>query len=114
MTHPIPISSTPTPTSLLFHIAFYQFVPLDAPEAVVERLRTLSAGLLGSILVAAEGINGVLAGSAAALDVFEEVIAAPSFFGGIFAQMVFKRSGCRSAPFARLKIHLKQDRKSVV
>ena len=107
MTLPIPISPKTTPP--LFHIAFYKFVHLDTPEAVVGSLRALGAGLLGSVLVAAEGINGVLAGSAETLDAFQKAITGTTFFNGVFAGMVFKRSGCRSAPFGRLKIHLKEE-----
>ena len=51
----------------LFHIAFYKFVALRDPDAVVARLRELTRHLLGSILVASEGINGVLAGEAAVI-----------------------------------------------
>lgn len=93
----------------LFHIAFYKFVPLVDPDAVVSRLRELTIGLLGSVLVAGEGINGVLAGSAAALSAFEQALKAMPEADGGFADMAFKRSGCRSAPFARIKIHRKAE-----
>src|SRR5688572_13080608 len=52
----------------LIHTAFYRFIPLPNPEHVAADLRELLSrplldGLMGSILVAAEGINGMLAGS---------------------------------------------------
>ena len=93
----------------LFHIAFYRFVPLPAPDLLVAQLRLLTADLLGSVLVAAEGINGVLAGTAPALDAFERAVSATNFFDGIFSGMVFKRSGCKTAPFARIKIHHRKE-----
>ncbi|MEB0135080.1 hypothetical protein QN362_07035 [Actimicrobium sp. CCC2.4] len=89
----------------LQHSAFYKFVVLPDPDAVVLHLRELTSALLGSILVAEEGINGVLAGTAADLDAFEGALAADPRFTGI----VFKRSGCVTPPFGRLKIHRKSE-----
>lgn len=89
----------------LFHISFYKFVALDDPAAVAAGLRVLAGALLGSVLVAREGLNGVLAGPEEALDAFErELVQDPRFAG-----MAFKRSACRTAPFARLAIHVKPE-----
>ena len=107
MTTPYPLES-PIPMPL-FHIAFYKFVPLADPDAVVAVLRALTLDLLGSVLVAEEGINGVLAGSAPALDTFEHAVATMPQAAGGFADMVFKRSSCLTAPFARIKIHRKEE-----
>src|SRR5690606_30017996 len=89
----------------LFHIAFYKFVELADPDAVVSQLRELTRGLGGSILVAEEGINGVLAGTAAALDAVEQNLQQDARFAG----MVFKRSRCQTQPFARIKVHRKPE-----
>lgn len=90
----------------LFHIAFYRFVPLDEPERVAAELRALTAGLKGSILVAQEGVNGVLAGTAAALEVFEGHMRRDPRFAG----MPFKRSACGpTAPFGRMKVHTRPE-----
>jgi len=62
----------------LFHIAFYRFVAIADADAFADRMRTLTQGLTGSVLVAEEGINGVLAGPALALDAFEASLD-PSF-----------------------------------
>ncbi|MGB7481445.1 MAG: rhodanese-like domain-containing protein [Burkholderiaceae bacterium] len=93
----------------LFHIAFYRFVALPDADAVAARLRELAQGLAGSILVAEEGINGVLAGAAAALDAFERALLDDPVFERRFAGIVFKRSGCRTVPFHRLKVHRKKE-----
>jgi len=97
----------------LFHIAFYQFVRLDQPEVVAQRLRELTQPLLGSILLASEGINGMLCASAAQLDAFEAAVQAPAsqdaVLAGAFAGMVFKRTVCRTQPFKRMKIHVKRE-----
>ena len=53
--------------SALLHTAFYKFAHLAQPDGVAARLRALTASpahpVLGSVLVAPEGINGMLAGS---------------------------------------------------
>lgn len=92
-----------------FHIAFYKFVCLPSPEAAAEVLRELTQGLLGSILLAHEGINGMLAGPAAAMDSFEAALQNDERLQGAFAGTVFKRTACQTAPFARLKIHVKPE-----
>lgn len=88
-----------------FHISFYKFAALHDPHAVAAHLRVLAAGLLGSVLVAEEGVNGVLAGTAAALDEFERAWLQDARFAG----MAFKRSACITPPFARLKVHVKPE-----
>jgi UPF0176 protein len=98
----------------LFHIAFYHFVQVREPEALAQRLRELCASMLGSILVAHEGINGMLSGSAEQLDAFEaalqtdEAILSTVDVKG-FQGIVFKRTACITAPFKRLKIHAKRE-----
>ncbi len=57
------------------HISFYKFVHIAEPERCAEVLRELTAHVFGSILVACEGINGMLAGSSAALGDFEARLA---------------------------------------
>lgn len=101
--------TAPASPEPLWHIAFYAFVTLPDPQAVAARLRELARGLTGSILVAAEGINGVVAGVSASLDTFEQALAVDAVFAGCFAAMAFKRSECRTVPFARMKVHVKRE-----
>lgn len=98
-----------TETVAIFHIAFYKFVRLAQPEQIAAVLRELTQGLLGSLLLAHEGINGMLAGSAAQLDAFEAALQANVRLAGAFSGTVFKRTACQTAPFARLKIHVKPE-----
>ncbi len=93
----------------LFHDAFYRFVRLDAPETVAQALRELAPPLLGSMLVAPEGLNAMLAGSAEALDTFQQRLAHDPRLGGHFAGLDVKRSPCTTPPFARLKVHVKPE-----
>jgi UPF0176 protein len=94
---------------VLFHVAFYKFVALENPDEMVSRLRQLARPLLGSVLVASEGINGVLAGPGEVLDEFQQVLRQDPRL----SDMVFKRSACATAPFARLKVHRKPEIVSV-
>ena len=50
--------------------AFYHFVPLPDPQALAAEMRALGKelGLLGSIIMATEGVNGTIAGSHAGMD----------------------------------------------
>ncbi|MFM9880586.1 MAG: rhodanese-related sulfurtransferase [Burkholderiaceae bacterium] len=93
----------------MLHIAFYKFVRLPEPEGAAAVLRELTPPLLGSILLAHEGINGMLAGSAEALDAFEQALQTDARLHGAFGGTVFKRTTCQTVPFARLKIHVKPE-----
>jgi UPF0176 protein len=90
---------------MLTHTAFYRFVAIDDVPALIRRLRALAQNLTGTILVAAEGINGMLAGESALLDEFEAALVGDVRFAG----MPFKRSACTTAPFKRLKIRRKKE-----
>lgn len=103
----------PNPGPALHHTAFYKFVHLGDPEAVVARLRTLTSQaehpVTGSILVAPEGINGMLAGTPETIDAMEQALRTDELLGGAFHDMVFKRTECTTVPFRRLKVHLKKE-----
>jgi UPF0176 protein len=107
--------SLPRPAaSPLIHTAFYKFTPLAQPEQVAAVLRELLSrslfdGLAGSILLAAEGINGMLAGSPDAVDRVEQALQHDCAFAGAFAGMAFKRSACSTKPFGKLKVRVKKE-----
>lgn len=69
----------------------------------------LSAGLLGTILVAPEGINGMLAGEADALDDFQRALQSTGVLGGAFAGIAFKRTVSHGPPFRRRKVKVKSE-----
>jgi UPF0176 protein len=102
-------TSSPIPADMLFHIAFFKFVELADPDATVTHLRELTQDLTGSILVASEGINGVLAGTAAQLNAFQDALVNDPRLAGQFAGIAFKRSACKTAPFGRIKVHKKAE-----
>ncbi len=94
-------------TNIIFHSAFYKFVPLEEPDRIVADLRALAMthNLLGSILVATEGINGMVAGAENDVDKFQAALLNDTRFAG----MPFKRSPCKTAPFGRLKVYKKPE-----
>lgn len=94
----------PADAGAVFHIAFYRFVRIDDPDTAAASLRLLARGLLGSVIVAHEGINGTLAGAADALDTFESALQADPAFGGRFAGIGFQRTACATPPFRRLRV----------
>ncbi len=99
----------PTPAGALVHSAFYRFTPVADPAAAAATLRALAAELFGAITVAAEGLNGAVAGPQAAVQAFEAALQRPEVLGGAFAGMPFKHSACITPPFARLKVLVKPE-----
>ena len=98
----------------MIHTAFYKFTPLADAGHVAEQLRRLlsqddAAGINGSILLAAEGINGMLAGPQQSIDWMERALVSDPGFAGAFAGMAFKRSACTTAPFGKLKVQVKRE-----
>jgi UPF0176 protein len=96
-------------TLVLQHTAFFKFTPIPDPVAMAQALReaVLPTQLLGNILVAHEGINGVLAGPPDRVAAFEQVLRTAPAFAAHFSDITFKHSDCTTPPFGRLKVHAK-------
>lgn len=114
----LPMSMPSTPPSapdsaangaVLVHDAFYRFVRIADPQALAQRLREWTAALHGSILVAPEGINGMLAGPAVELAHFRQRLTTDPVLDGLFTGMEFRRSTCVTRPFNRMKVHAKPE-----
>jgi UPF0176 protein len=91
--------------------AFYQFAALPDFRCLREPLRAVCAdlGLKGSVLLAREGINGTLAGSADAIAALVEELRHGALFGGRLDNLELKFSQATAMPFQRLKIRLKKE-----
>ncbi len=91
--------------------AFYQFAALPDFRALRVPLHAFCAGLAlkGSVLLAAEGINGTLAGEAGTIDAFARELAHGDMFGGRLDNLELKFSASREMPFGRLKVRLKKE-----
>ncbi|WP_084397822.1 oxygen-dependent tRNA uridine(34) hydroxylase TrhO [Henriciella aquimarina] len=87
--------------------AFYKFVRFDAPDEIRARVEQAlaEAGAKGTVLVAAEGLNGTIAAEGPALD---QAIAALTALPGC-ADLDWKESHAEAMPFWRLKVRLKRE-----
>ena len=88
-------------------IAAYHFVAIDDPAAVAAdvRARAEAGSLLGTVLVAGEGINLFLAGDGVGIDAFLAWLRADPRFAALHAKV----SHSRARPFARLKVKVKPE-----
>jgi UPF0176 protein len=91
--------------------AFYQFAALPDFRQLREPLRAICADLKlkGSVLLAPEGINGTLAGSAEAIGGLINELRDGALFGGRLDNLELKFSHASAMPFQRLKIRLKKE-----
>ncbi len=91
----------------ILNIAAYKFVAIDDAPALREDLRerTLALGLMGTILLAPEGINLFLAGSADAVRAFVAHLRADARF----ADLETKESWSAAQPFRRMLVKLKRE-----
>ena len=92
---------------MIVNIAAYHFVAVDDPAALAAAVRGWAeeGGLLGTVLVAGEGINIFLAGDAEAIESFLAHLRADARF----ADILVKYSHSAAQPFARLKVKLKRE-----
>ena len=88
-------------------IAAYRFVDLDDLPALRQRLfdAAQARGILGTVLLAPEGINFNLAGSAPAMDAWMSGLQADSRF----ATLELKRHQTAAPPFRRLFVKIKRE-----
>lgn len=89
------------------NIAAYQFVTLADPETwqILVRRFCLQHGLVGTVLLAEEGINLMLAGQETAIDHFETYLQSQP----PFVNITFKRSHSDTLPFNRLIVKVKPE-----
>ena len=87
--------------------AFYRFLALASPSTLRDELRSTFAAtdLLGTTLIAPEGINGTMAGSPSTIDRLLSLLADRT---GLSRSEV-KFSTAEAAPFRRLKFKLKRE-----
>lgn len=87
--------------------ALYHFAIVDDPAALRAQIlaQSQALGLKGTILVAAEGINGTIAGTAANIDAMIAYLRslAP------FRDLEVKYSRAANMPFLRMKVRLKKE-----
>jgi|SRR5450631_865059 UPF0176 protein len=91
--------------------AFYQFAELPDFRELREPLRATCAELelKGSVLLAQEGINGTMAGTATGIEAFVQDLREGTLFGGRLDHLELKFSASAAMPFQRLKVRLKKE-----
>src|ERR1700759_927316 len=91
--------------------AFYQFVALPDFRELREPLRAFcnGLGLKGSVLLAAEGINGTLAGSEDGIAALVEDLQGGKLCAGRLDNLELKFSRAETMPFGRMKVRLKKE-----
>ena len=95
-----------------YHVAaFYQFVALPDAQALPEPVQQFCAGLglRGTLLLAPEGVNGTLAGTAPAIEALVAELTGGTLFGSRLDNLELKRSTAIEMPFRRLKVRLKRE-----
>ena len=92
---------------MILNIAAYKFVAIDDGPALREALRTeaQALGLMGTILLAPEGINLFLAGTADAVRGFVDHLRADARF----SDLETKESWSATQPFRRMLVKLKRE-----
>ena len=91
----------------ILNISTYRFVPLDDLPALRQRLfdTAQARGLLGTVLIAAEGINLFIAGPHAAVNDWLQLLREDPRF----ADLPAKESESATVPFKRLKVKIKDE-----
>jgi UPF0176 protein len=87
--------------------ALYHFAKVPDPQALQAPLKRLchAKHVMGSLLLAPEGINGTIAGPREGVDaVLEHIKALPGFAG-----LEWKESTASEPPFKRMKVRLKRE-----
>jgi UPF0176 protein len=86
---------------------FYKFVPLPDYRELRDPLqqKCTALGLLGTVLLAAEGINGTLSGPEQNMLQLFEMLRADKRFGDLH----YKTSWVTEQPFYRMKVRLKKE-----
>ncbi len=91
--------------------AFYQFLALPDFENLREPLRNMCVALdvRGIVLLAAEGINGTVAGRDASIDALMNQLQNGALFDGRLNNLELKFSAAAEMPFNRMKVRLKKE-----
>ena len=88
-------------------ILFYKYIDIQYPHSIMKWQRTLctSLGLKGRILLATEGINGILGGETDRIELYKQAMNAHAYF----ADIDFKESDGSADCFPRLMVKVKKE-----
>ena len=105
-TTPISVPEAPADTPIVVS-AFYKFVALEDYKAIQPALQAhcKAHGVLGTILLAREGINGTVCGTQAAIEALMQAFAADARLADIKPKFSF----ASEPAFYRMKVRLKKE-----
>jgi UPF0176 protein len=91
--------------------ALYKFAPCPDFEAIRAPIKAYCAeqGILGTLLLAPEGINGTVAGPEAGIHAMVDWLLNDPLFAGRFQGAEIKYASSPAMPFSRLKVRLKRE-----
>ncbi|MEN9856195.1 MAG: hypothetical protein RL186_52 [Pseudomonadota bacterium] len=91
--------------------ALYKFAPCPDFEDLRGDIRATAKqlGILGTLLLAPEGINGTIAGTPDDIDAFVAYLLDDPLFGQRFHGAEIKYAGADTNPFVRMKVRLKRE-----
>jgi UPF0176 protein len=89
-------------------VSFYRFLDITEPQALCDELQTLcdAKGLLGTILVAAEGFNGTIAGDRDAIEAVHDWLRARY---DIAEALDARWTSADEPPFRRMRVRVKRE-----
>ena len=92
---------------MITNVSFYRFVAVDEPDELALRVRGKceELDLRGKVVVAPEGMNGMLAGVTADVDAWEAWVRGDPRFDA----MSLKRSTCEDPPYPKLTVKVKPE-----
>ena len=97
----------PGMTNQILHSSFYRLTPVADPRALANQILIWAQDLLGSLVVASQGVSGAVAGTPAAVAHFERALRQSDWLADVAHRIRFRHSGCGTLPFGRLSVSVK-------
>jgi len=94
-------------TNNILHSSFYRLTPVANPRALANQILIWAQDLLGSLVVASQGVSGAVAGTPAAVAHFERALRQSDWLADVAHRIRFRHSGCGTVPFGRLSVSVK-------
>jgi UPF0176 protein len=94
-------------TDKILHSSFYRLTPVADPRALANQILHWAEGLVGSLIIARQGVSGAVAGSPATVADFERLLTQSEWLAGVPHRIRFRHSACRTMPFGRLSVSVK-------
>jgi len=94
-------------TNQILHSSFYRLTPIADPRALANQIPFWAQDLLGSLVVASQGVSGAVAGTPAAVAHFERALRQSDWLADVAHRIRFRHSACRTMPFGRMRVSVK-------